>query len=376
MFCREVVIMKRILTVNAKVGMVIAGDIYTDAGLLVVPKGTVLDKGVIEGIKSYSVYDFFIEEEPKKTISYDIDELDRLMLEDDGTSTGYYDKIKATEEFHKFEAQFVESVKSVEDNINNIVKMNNPVCVEDLLSTVKKITDKFKPDVTLFDMLHCIEGYDDSTYIHSLNVALICRVTGEWLKMSQADLDVLTVAGLLHDIGKVMISDDIIKKPGKLTPTEYAIVQSHTVHGYNILKNQPIDDRIKQAALMHHERCDGKGYPNKYKHEEIDLFARIVAIADVYDAMTSNRVYRSAICPFNVISTFEESVDLFDPKFLYVFLEKIAHSYVNNEVVLNDELEGTVVMINKYALAKPGVLVGGAYIDLSRQDKLKITAIK
>lgn len=367
--------MKRILTVNAKEGMVIAGDVFTEAGLLVVPKGTVLDKGVIEGIKSYAVYDFFIEEEEKK-ISYDIDDLDRLMFEDEGTSTGYYDRIKATEEFYKFEAQFVESVKSLEDNINNIVKMNNPVCVEDLLSTVKKITDQFKPDVSLFDMLHCIEGYDDSTYIHSLNVALICRVTGEWLKLPQEDLDVLTVCGLLHDIGKVMVPDDIIKKPGRLTPTEYAIVQTHTVHGYNILKNQPIDERIKNAALMHHERCDGKGYPNHHKHEDIDLFARIVAIADVYDAMTSNRVYRSAVCPFNVISTFEESVDLFDPKFLYVFLEKIAHSYVNNEVVLNDELEGTVVMINKYALAKPGVLVGGAYIDLSRQDKLKITAIK
>ena len=368
--------MKRILTVNAKPGMIIAGDVYTDAGLLVVPKGTVLDKGVIEGIKSYAVYDFFIEEEKKKPISYEIDDLDRMILEDDGTSKGYYDKIKETEEFHKFEAKFTESVKSLEDNINNIVKLNNPVCVEDLLSTVKKITDKFKPDVTLFDMIHCIEGYDDSTYIHSLNVALICRVTGEWLKMSPADLDVLTVAGLLHDIGKVMVPEDIIKKPGKLTPTEYALVQSHTVHGYNILKNQPIDERIKRAALMHHERCDGRGYPNHHKIDEIDLIARIVAIADVYDAMTSNRVYRSGICPFNVISTFEESVDMFDPKCLFVFLEKIAHSYVNNEVVLNDELEGTVVMINKYALAKPGVLVGGAYIDLSRQDKLKITAIK
>ncbi len=368
--------MRRILTVNAKEGMIIAGDVYTTSGQLVVPKGAVLDKGVIEGIKSYSVYDFFVEEEEKKKISYEIDDLERMIFEDDGTSASYYDKIKATEKFEKFQKQFAESVKSVEDNINSIVKMNNPVCVEDLLTTVKTITEQFKPDVSLFDMLHCIEGYDDSTYIHSLNVALICRVTGEWLKMSPEDLDVLTVAGLLHDIGKVMISDEIIKKPGKLTPSEYAIVQSHTVHGYNILKNQPIDDRIKYAALMHHERCDGKGYPNRHKYEEIDLFARIVAIADVYDAMSSNRVYRSAICPFNVISSFEESVDLFDPKCLCVFLERIAHSYVNNEVVLNDSLEGTVVMINKYALAKPGVLVGGAYIDLSRQDKLKITAIK
>ncbi len=368
--------MRRILTVNAKEGMIVAGDVYTESGQLVVPKGTILDKEIIEGIKSFMVYDFFIEED-KREISYDIEELERFLFEgDEGGSTGYYDRIKSTEEFLKFEAQFVESVKSVEEDINSIVRMNNPVCVEDLLSTVKKITDKFKPDVTLFDMMHCIEGYDDSTYVHSLNVALICRVTGEWMKMSPEDLDVLTVAGLLHDIGKVMIPEDIIKKPGKLNPTEYAIIQSHTVHGYNILKNQPIDERIKYAALMHHERCDGKGYPNKYKQNEIDLFARIVAIADVYDAMTSNRVYRSALCPFKVISIFEESVDLFDPKCLFVFLEKIAHSYVNNEVILNESLEGTVVMINKYALAKPGVLVGGAYIDLSRQDKLKITAIK
>lgn len=367
--------MRRILTINAKSGMVVASDVYTEQGQLVIPEGTVLDNEIIDRIKSYSVFDLFIREE-KREISYDIEDLDRMIFDDEGDSTGYYDRIRATEEFYRFEAQFVESVKSVEDSINKIVKMNNPVCVEELLSTVKKITDQFKPDVTLFDMIHCIEDYDDSTYVHSLNVALICRVMGEWLKLSPEDIDVLTVAGLLHDIGKVMVPQDIIKKPGKLTTTEYAMVQTHTIHGYNVLKEQPIDERIKYTALMHHERCDGKGYPNKHKQDEIEFFARIVAIADVYDAMTSNRVYRAAICPFKVISAFEESVDLYDPKCLFVFLEKIAHSYVNNEVVLNDSLEGTVVMINKYALGKPGVLVGGAYIDLSRQNKLKITAIK
>ena len=147
-------------------------------------------------------------------------------------------------------------------------------------------------------------------------------------------------------------------------------------YAYNILKNMELDERIKLAALQHHERCDGKGYPSKYRYNDIDPFSRIVSIADVYDAMTSNRIYRKGICPFEVISIFEENIDAYDPKVLFVFLEKIANSYVNTDVILNDDMEGKIVMINKYALGRPGVLVGGAYVDLAHQGNMTITALK
>lgn len=370
--------MKRILTIKAEEGMIVAGDVYTDNNHLVISRGTVLTRDIIERLRYYSIFDFFIEEDkPMKLSTYNQDDLERMIFQEYHIEAGsYYQKIKASAEFEVFEKMFQESVKGIKDCINDVVMKNEEVKVDELLYSVKKITDDFKPDVSLFDMLHCIEGYDDLTYIHSVNVALISRIIGMWMGYPEDECDVLTVCGLLHDIGKVMIPIEVIAKPGRLTATEYALVQTHTIHGYNLLKDMDLDDRIKLAALQHHERCDGKGYPSKYRYNDIDPFARIVSIADVYDAMTSNRIYRKGICPFEVISIFEENIDAYDPKVLFVFLEKIANSYVNTDVILNEDMEGKIVMINKYALGRPGVLVGGAYVDLAHQTNMTITALK
>lgn len=369
--------MKRVLTIKAKEGLVVAGDVYTDGGHLVICKGTVLDKSIIDKLKYYSIFDFFVEEET--VVSYEQDDLERMIFsepEAQKTEKGFYSNIRATEEFKKFEGMFNESVVRVKDSINDLVYKNSPINVNEMLDDVKKITNEFKPDVSVFDMVHCIEGYDDLTYVHSVNVSLISRIIAMWMKLSEEEVDMITLGGLLHDVGKVMIPKDVITKPGRLTPTEYAIVQSHPLHGYNILKNQDIDERIKLCALQHHERCDGKGYPYGKKFEEIDPLARIVAIADVYDAMTANRVYRAGMCPYDVISIFEDSKDAYDPKILLTVLERVATSYINNDVLLNDDLDGKIIMVNKDRLGKPVVLVGQAYVDLSKEKNIRIVSLK
>ena len=171
-------------------------------------------------------------------------------------------------------------------------------------------------------MIHCIEGYDDLTYVHSINVALISRVIGKWMGLSPEECDTLTICGLLHDIGKVMIPIEIITKPSRLSPTEYALIQTHTIHGYNLLEKIELDERIKLAALQHHERCDGKGYPNKLRYNEINQFSRIVAIADVYDAMTSNRCYRKSLGFDVCYDEIEKNLGkMYDPKIGKIVLE-------------------------------------------------------
>lgn len=160
--------MKRILTIKAKAGMIVAGDVYTDNNHLVISRGTVLDDDIIERLKYYSVFDFFIEDDkPVKLTSYTQDDLERHIFEEYNVETGsYYEKIKQSEEFEIFEKMFNESVTNIKDCINDVITKNATVRVDELLNSVKKITDDFKPDVSLFDMIHCIEGYDDLTYIH------------------------------------------------------------------------------------------------------------------------------------------------------------------------------------------------------------------
>lgn len=370
--------MKRILTIKAVEGLTVAGDVYTEKGQLVIRKGTVLNREIIEKLKMYGVFDFFVEED--KAMAYTVDELEHNILtndddEDNINDSSYYKRVRESQKFQRFENMFNESLVEVQSSINDLVFKNNPINVDALIDSVREITHEFKPDVSVFDMLHCIEGYDDLTYVHSINVSLISRMIALWMNLSEEDTDTITLGGLLHDVGKVMIPNEIITKPGRLTDVEYNIIKTHPIHGYNVLKNQNIDERVKLCALQHHERCDGKGYPYNKTYHEIDPFARIVAIADVYDAMTSNRVYRKGMCPYDVVSLFEENIDMYDPVVLIKVLEKIANSYINEEVLLNNGSKGKIVMINRQKLSKPVVEVNSSYIDLSKEKDKRIVSL-
>ena len=127
---------------------------------------------------------------------------------------------------------------------------------------------------------------------------------------------------------------------------------------------------------MHHERCDGHGYPNGMKFHDIDDCSQIIAIADVYDAMTAARSYRAPLCPFQVIADFElEGLQKYNPKFILTFLERIAYTYQNNRVMLTDGRKANIIMLNKQFLSRPIVGVATGTIDLSKTPDLRIQAL-
>ena len=123
--------------------------------------------------------------------------------------------------------------------------------------------------------------YDDETYVHSMNVALICNIFARWLRMSEEEIAKATTSGLLHDIGKIKIPDSILKKPDKLTKQEFNIIKRHPQEGYRLLLDSKLDEDVLNAVLMHHERCDGSGYPFGLMANQIGTYAKMVAIADV-----------------------------------------------------------------------------------------------
>lgn len=140
-----------------------------------------------------------------------------------------------------------------------------------------------------------IDAKDTYTKGHSTRVAEYSRMIAQRLGKSEAEQEEIYFVGLLHDIGKIGIKDEIINKPGRLTEEEYAIIQSHSTIGFDILKSMTEIDNIEYGARWHHERYDGTGYPDGIKGEEIPEFARIIAVADAYDAMSSDRSYRKAM---------------------------------------------------------------------------------
>ena len=255
----------------------------------------------------------------------------------------------------------------------DISKNGYPVNTNELLDKTLSLLETSEGSVNVFDMLHNMRHYDDLTYAHSINVALISNVFAKWLHFTDEEVKLATLCGLLHDIGKIMIPDVIIQKPGKLSDEEFATIKKHTLEGYQILRNQNVHDSIKNAALMHHERCDGTGYPLSIEGNKIDKYAKIIAIADVYDAMTSARVYRGALCPFKVITLFEqEGIQKYDAKYVLTFLECVVNTYLQNRVLLSNGVEGDIVYINKNMLSKPVVKSGTEYIDLSTKPDLQI----
>ena len=353
----------RIRTDQADAGMMVAANVYSSNNQLILTKGTRLDERMITRLRFYNIYGLFVykgdfEQEPVKEESY-------------------IDMLRSTPEFKKFNRTYVETVNNVEKSFNEVlVNSSEAFDIDALLADTDRIIHEGRNGAHIFEMLHGIRDYDDMTYAHSLNVSLICSIFAVWLKMPKEEARILTLAGLLHDIGKMLMPREIITKPIKLSDDEFEIIKTHTIKGYQALKDYPVDIRVKYAALMHHERCDGSGYPNGFKSDQIEDFSKIIAIADVYDAMTSNRRYRKAICPFDVVENFERDGFLkYDPGYLMIFMERIVQSYLHNIVRLSDGREGEVIMINKLSLSRPVIRTGTDFIDLSKDHRLTIDAI-
>ena len=287
-------------------------------------------------------------------------------------------RMMVSNEFKGFQVDYLLYIEQVKDVFSHV--LNTPgytINTNDLIERMAPLYTSRNTIVELFDMIHQMHSLNDTIYAHCVNVALISRMIGRWLHLEPNDLNVLTCSGLLHDIGKLAIPDEVLNKPGKLTDEEFALIKSHPKTGYDMLRNQDIDTRIKQAAFMHHERYDGTGYPNRLSSEFLSDFAMIVAIADVYDAMTAARSYREPLCPFQVIEKFEqEGFQKYHTKYIYVFLHNIASTYQSNRVMLNDGRGCKIVMLNQNTLSKPIVQFDdGSCIDLSGQRELFITKI-
>lgn len=362
---------KRISVWNAKPGMVVAEDTYNGRNELIIPKDTVLVDVIISRLLSFGVKHMYVYKQQEESII--IKDIEEDTLE---KFKGQQETLKESKEFKAFKQHFDKTVKNMNSFFQNLIDGDEDVHIMSFIDEVEKIMSQGHSTMHVLDMIQCMREYDDVTFVHCLSVSLICNVIGQWIEFPKEELKVLTMAGLLHDIGKLKIPRELIVKPGKLTGEEYEIVKKHTQFGYEVLKDQNIDNRIKITALMHHERCDGTGYPLRKTAGEIHTISKIVSIADVYDAMTADRPYRQGVCPFDVIKIFEkEGLSIYDPSILITFIKRTAQSYIHANVQLSDGQVGEVIMINPSALSRPLIRTKQKMIDLSREKNLKIEKI-
>ncbi|MCR8636369.1 HD-GYP domain-containing protein [Paenibacillus radicis (ex Xue et al. 2023)] len=229
----------------------------------------------------------------------------------------------------------------------------------------------------LFGLFACLQSKDDYTFRHNIGVGVIATLIGRWLELKENVLSQLTIAATLHDVGKLKIPLEILNKPDKLTTEEFELMKQHAFFGYEMIKNTVgTNQREALVAYQHHERQDGSGYPLGVKGDEISFFSRIVAVADVFHAMTSKRAYRNAAPFYETLKQMHDNAfGVLDPQIIRLFMDKIMQSIIGNEVLLTDGRTGTIVMVNPHDPLHPLVSMSSGFLDLSKQSSCHIERI-
>ena len=258
--------------------------------------------------------------------------------------------------------------------IKSLKRLNIDDCVYIANSIVEEIREC---DSMIVETIN-LSTYDNYTYSHSVNVDILSVILGVALGLRDDELRKLSQAALLHDIGKTCVPIEIINKPGKLTEEEYAEVKNHPRYGYNMLRdNYEVSSVARNAILSHHENEDGSGYPRGLTSEKIHLFAKIIHIADVYDALTTKRVYKDAMNPADALEYLMGNAQrMFDKDMVATFMEYIAPYPLGVQVELSTGQKAYVIKNNRAMLSRPMVrLDGGATIDLLERLDITITKL-
>lgn len=340
----------RLVSVNSlQAGVCLAKPVYNEHGFTLINKGIPLTARMIEKLDSLGISYVYIED---------------ARISHIGVTSSI------SEELRKEAVSFVESSFS---QIANESKTKQSLLLENSMKGVAKLVRNFiqelKQNENVLNLLADIYIYDDYVYSHSMNVTMYALALGMELKLSENDLEILGVGALLHDVGKVLVPIEILDKPGKLTAEEFEEVKKHAEYGFEMLRKVPtLSLLVAHCAYQHHERVNGSGYPRGLKEDNIHLLGKILAIADVYDAVTSHRVYRKAMLPHEGLEIlYAGAGTLFDKQMVEKFRKAVAVYPVGLGVVLSDGRKGVVSRQNQEMSDRPYVTI----LEYSNGEKLQ-----
>lgn len=357
----------RITLNQVQIGMTCAENIYNSSGLLLVPKDASINQTHLFRMKLYQIFNILVYNNDLIKMKQKAMQSEQNLLPDNITNN------KAFLSFMKCYDQAILDIKTMITDLMNGQNLQEP-----LFYSCSNVLNSMDNPHLLFEYLYHIrcKKIEDAVYNHFLNVAMLCNIFGNWLRLSDDELKELTLSGLLHDIGKCEIDSNILNKPGKLTPQEFEIIKAHPLNGFMKLKENNLSYAIKMAILQHHEKLDGSGYPFGFRKDQIHDYANIVAITDMFEAMTSDRTYHKRIPPFMVLDIFEkDGYDALDSHFLSVFLENVALLYIGKSVILSNGESGKIVFINRKTPSRPLVQVGSKIYNLEFEMSLEITDV-
>ena len=271
---------------SVRTNSLLGKNIYNSDGQILLRSGVVLTEPILKKVKDLNFFSLYIIDEYS---SAEIEDIIKPELRQKSIAVikETFSDIERISTVHKFEKRLMKDYTKKEHDYFNSIN-----------SIAEELLDNILSNKNVLLSLVDIKSMDNYTYAHCVNVAVISLVLGISLNLSKSNLTHLCIGALIHDIGKSFIPKSILQKPDKLTKEEFEIIKTHSQYGYNFLGNFfDLSSHSKLIALQHHERFDGLGYPNQTSGTDISYLSRIVSIADVYDALTSDRPYKRAMCP-------------------------------------------------------------------------------
>lgn len=292
---------------KVKEGMILGTDLLDGIGRLLISKNSELTSEFISRLTEMGILGVYIDDEYSKGI--EVESIIPISLKSEG-----------------FEAVRQKNI----DECKKIAKK-----IVDIIAGADKIS---------LDMID-LKSFDNYTYAHSVNVAVLACTIGFGMNFSEDEIEDIVLAALLHDLGKLEIPEEILNKPGRLTPEEFAFVKAHPSISYDLISDRvDINSKVKHAVLSHHENHDGSGYPNGLSGDKILPIARILHVADTYDALTSKRPYKEPYTAFASLEILQGGRGtLFDPEVVNAFLKYVPIYPKGTVIRLNDEIEGIVI---------------------------------
>ncbi|EIC23485.1 HD-GYP domain-containing protein [Thiorhodovibrio frisius] len=271
--------------------------------------------------------------------------------------TGEKESTPISEELNRA-AKICERSKKAVTEMFSDVRMGKAVDAAQVRVLVEEISESVNRNSAALLSLARLKTADDYTYMHSVAVCALMMALGRQMGLNDKQVRLAGMAGLLHDLGKAKMPLEVLNKPGKLTDEEFAIMKSHPVEGHRMLLKaaESIDAITLDVCLHHHEKTNGSGYPDKLTDKKISLFAKMGAVCDVYDAITSNRPYKSGWDPAESIRKMAEWADgHFDPRVFQAFVKSLGIYPVGSLVRLASGKLGVVIEQSQASLLKPKI---------------------
>ncbi|MFD1737734.1 HD-GYP domain-containing protein [Bacillus salitolerans] len=331
--------MRLVATQYIEAGTKLHKAIFNEKGQILVNKGIPLTKRMIERLEELGITYVYIEDERTNDVEL---------------------KSPISDEVRR---EAVQSIEHTFRELNQKNMMTNSIVLEQsskkFNDIIRNIILELKDNKDLLSLLTDVVVHDHYIFTHSLNVTLYSLAIGIEMKLPEKQLEVIGLGAILHDVGKMMVSLDVLLKPERLTADEFNEVKKHTTYGYDLLRKlSTIPLMAAHCAFQHHERLDGSGYPRGIKSDEIHIFGKIIAVADVFDAVTSNRVYRKAMLPNEGLEIlYAGAGHHFDSKIIEAFRNSVAIYPIGITVTLNNGLSGVVVKQNSGYCDRPFIRI-------------------